>query len=72
MIAEILKRLENLAKRISALESKESRTSMITLVDGITAPSTVTSRAFIYIDTADGDLKIKYGDGTTKTIVVDT
>lgn len=42
------------------------------LEDGITAPSTVAGVASIYIDTADGDLKIKYGDGTTKTIVVDT
>jgi len=42
------------------------------LVDGITAPSTVAGHAVIYVDTADGDLKIKFGDGTVKTIVVDT
>ncbi|ANK73725.1 hypothetical protein FA04_14515 [Ensifer adhaerens] len=42
------------------------------LVDGITAPATVTGHAVLYVDSADGDLKIKFGDGTVKTIVVDT
>lgn len=42
------------------------------IVDGITAPSTVSGVAQIYVDTSDGDLKIKFGDGTVKTIVVDT
>jgi hypothetical protein len=42
------------------------------ITDGITAPSTVSGKAVIYVDTADGDLKIKFGDGTVKTIVVDT
>lgn len=44
----------------------------MTLVDGVTAPSTISGYAQIYVDTADGDLKIKFGDGTVKTIVVDT
>lgn len=42
------------------------------LTDGIAAPDTVAGLGLIYIDTADGDLKIKFGDGTVKTIVVDT
>lgn len=42
------------------------------LRDGITAPSTISGMALMYIDSADGDLKIKFGDGTTKTIVTDT
>jgi hypothetical protein len=42
------------------------------LQDGITAPSTITGIAQLYVDTADGDLKIKFGDGTVKTIVTDT
>lgn len=41
------------------------------LKDGVTAPSTVAGYGFIYIDTADGDLKIKFGDGTVRTIVAD-
>lgn len=44
----------------------------ISLKDGVTAPSTVAGYAQIYVDTSDGDLKVKFGDGTVKTIVVDT
>lgn len=46
--------------------------ALMTLVDGVTAPSTIAGHAVIYVDSADGDLKIKFGDGTVKTIVVDT
>jgi hypothetical protein len=42
------------------------------LPDGITAPDTVTGKAVIYVDAADGDLKVKFSDGTVKTIVTDT
>jgi len=44
----------------------------VSLRDGITAPATLTGWALLYVDSADGDLKIKFGDGTVKTIVVDT
>ena len=40
--------------------------------DGCTAPSAVPGMAFVYVDQADGDLKIRFGDGTTKTIVTDS
>lgn len=40
--------------------------------DGVTAPGSNTSSANIYVDTADGDLKIAFSDGTVKTIVTDT
>lgn len=46
--------------------------SSLAIVDGIAAPAVIAGYGVIYIDTADGDLKIKYGDGTIKTIVVDT
>jgi hypothetical protein len=36
--------------------------------DTITAPATQAGFAQIYVDTADGDLKVKFGDGTVKTI----
>ena len=41
------------------------------LTDGVSAPATQTGYAQIYVDSADGDLKIKFGDGTVKTIVTD-
>jgi hypothetical protein len=42
------------------------------LVDGQTAPSATSGYAKIYVDTADGDLKVIFGDGTIKTISTDT
>ena len=43
----------------------------IELPDGITAPATG-SKARIYVDTADGDLKVKFSDGTVTVIAADT
>ena len=42
------------------------------LTDGISAPATVSGLAQLYVDTSDGDLKVKFGDGTVKTIATDT
>jgi hypothetical protein len=42
------------------------------ITDGIAAPGAAAGRARIYVDTADGDLKVVFADGTVKTIVVDT
>lgn len=44
----------------------------MSLKDGITAPGTNSGHAYIYVDTADGDLKVKFGDGVTKVIAADT
>ncbi|MBL8551336.1 MAG: DUF2793 domain-containing protein [Hyphomonadaceae bacterium] len=49
-----------------------TRHSHIEIADGKTAPSATSGLAKIYVDTADGDLKVIFGDGTIKTIVVDT
>ena len=40
--------------------------------DDVTAPSATAEQAKIFVDAADGDLKIIFADGTTKTIVTDT
>jgi len=44
----------------------------LSLVDGVSEPSTSSGYARIYVDSADGDLKVKFGDGTVKTIVTDS
>lgn len=46
--------------------------SGLKLTDGVTAPGTVSGVAQIYVDSADGDLKVKFGDGTVTVIAVDT
>jgi len=42
------------------------------IADGVSAPATIAGMAQLYVDAADGDLKIKFGDGVVKTIVIDT
>lgn len=44
----------------------------LAIVDGMTAPSATAGLAKLFVDVADGDLKVIFGDGTIKTIVVDT
>ncbi|MDW9356246.1 hypothetical protein GOA97_19430 [Sinorhizobium meliloti] len=56
----------------SALPMRDMYGRSLVITDGMTAPSTITGFASIYIDTADGDLKVKFADGIVKTIVVDT
>lgn len=40
--------------------------------DGVAAPGAGTGKARIYVDTADGDLKVVFADGTIKTLATDT
>lgn len=40
----------------------------MTIGDSIAAPVAVAGRANIYVDNADGSLKVKFGNGTVKTI----
>lgn len=44
----------------------------IAIKDGIAAPAALAGYAKLYIDQADGDLKIRFPDNVTKTIVVDS
>lgn len=57
---------------VSTPVSKVSVNGDIALVDGMTAPSNDTGYAKIYIDSADGDFKIKFADGVTKVIAADS
>ena len=44
----------------------------VSITDGMTAPSATSGYAKLYVDTADGDLKVIFGDGTIKTLTTDT
>lgn len=45
---------------------------ILELTDGIAVPAVQANKGKIYVDLADGDLKIIFADGTVKTIVTDT
>lgn len=70
----------SLALNGTALETKLADNSayaqhnmlQLAIVDGVTAPSATAGLVKFYVDTADGDLKVIFGDGTIKTISVDT
>lgn len=48
-----------------------NKVGSLPIVDGVTAPSATSGTAFMFIDVADGDLKIAFGDGVVKTITTD-
>jgi hypothetical protein len=50
----------------------QHRMSILGITDGVAAPSAVEGMVLLFADSADGDLKVIYGDGTVKTIVMDT
>lgn len=52
--------------------SSSLKTPFVKLTDGIAEPTVDPGYAFLFVDVTSGDLKIKFGDGTTKTIVTDT
>lgn len=72
MMRQILERMRALEDEVKLLQARERNIDRIALRDGIAAPGSVTGIGFLFIDSADGDLKVIYGDGTTKLIVVDT
>ena len=63
-------------QELSLGESDKSWTTMfgqhLALVDAVSAPSTSANHALIYVDSSDGDLKVKFKDGTVKTIATDS
>ena len=54
------------------LDALRNASTQLIITDGITAPGATAGVAKIYVDTADGDLKVVFSDATVKTIVVDT
>ncbi len=43
----------------------------VELTDGVIEPAVPGGRVYLYVDQVDGDLKIKFSDGTIKTIITD-
>jgi hypothetical protein len=62
----------NLKVLIDAATSQVRAEGGLAIKDGVSGPSAVSGDAVIYVDSADGDLKIIFGDATVKTIVTDT
>lgn len=46
--------------------------TQLTLTDGITAPAAVSGKAQLYVDTADGDLKVEFGDDFGAVVQADS
>jgi len=44
----------------------------IRLLDGVNPPADNVGSTYIYVDETGGDLKVKFGDGTIKTLATDT
>lgn len=60
------------ASQVQAAINAAENPSYVEIADGSTAPGAGTGVARIYVDSADGDLKVVYSDGTVKLIVADT
>lgn len=54
------------------LLEQAGRPGLAFLTDGITNPSALSGYAMIYVDSADGDLKVKFGDSVVKVLATDT
>ena len=73
LLEDMQRQIDSLSKRIEALEVAEySRFNTVYLLDGVSAPSTASGWAILYVDGSDGDWKVKFGDGTVTVIAADT
>lgn len=52
----------------SNIDAKLQVNGQIAVVDGMAEPAAITGYASIYVDSADGALKVKFSNGTVKTI----
>lgn len=57
---------------VAGLSELQVSPSGISLRDGVNAPGAIAGRAILYVDSADGDLKIRFADGFIRTIALDS
>ena len=73
LLEDIQREISTLEKRVEVLAAAEyNRNNTLYLLDGVSAPSTASGWAILYVDGSDGDLKVKFGDGTVTVIAADT
>jgi hypothetical protein len=71
-VDEVLRGLrEEISLAIDGVDDLFEPQTDLSLLDGVTAPTITLGQAFIYVDTATGDLMVRFGDGVTKTITTD-
>ena len=51
---------------------EEAARGSLALTDGMPAPAAVAGEASLFVDAADGDLKVRFANAFTKTISTDT
>lgn len=66
--ALILERLRTVEDALAKLQTSERNIDVVALRDAVAAPGSVTGIGKLFIDNADGLLKIRYDDGTTVTL----
>ncbi len=65
-------RVHDIGSHVVRYEGDHRFTDPVQFQDAVTAPTAVANIAKIYVDNADGDLKVKFGDNVTKVIAADT
>lgn len=57
---------------LGAVSAGAVAATQINLTDGITAPAAVSGKAQLYVDVADGDLKVEFGDDFGAVVQADS
>ena len=52
--------------------SRNLPVQILTLLDGVPAPAATAGKASLYVDSADGSLKVIFGNGIIKTVALDS
>lgn len=64
--------VDQVTAKIQAAIAGTVAASYLQITDGVTAPGALAGVARLYVDTADGDLKVVFADGFVRTIGADS